>query len=215
MAIESIPAPEKSKEKINSIESSTIAGIKEHIGEIFTSENVFISGRRLKTFLKATEDINPIHFDEDMAKESVLFKEGTEGEVVSGDLISSLCANKDVLYKALIIKEPHEVIQTEKTTKFTAPVFTGSSVVYEYKLESAEELTLKSRAGMKVNWGIEAYVVSGDGVKEKRPCMKAVWTLWYGPVPNKSESEKPESRFRELGDALMEYFANKSPDLLP
>ncbi len=164
----------------SSIESETLADIKNHIGESFESEEIIMSSEKLKYFLEATGDINRIHFDPEGAKSSV-FSEDTSGKiVVPGFLTLSLCANKKVLYEALKIKEPNEIISLELTSvKFLAPVAINTKVVYEYRLKSAKERTIKSRPSIITEWGIAVFASSDDNNHKRNLCMKASWMVAY------------------------------------
>lgn len=167
-------SPEQSRQ---SIQAEKLSEVKEHLGEVFSSESLKIDSDKLQAFLAATGDTNPIHFDESKAKESVL-ADSSGGEIlVPGFLTLSMCANEKVLNEALKISEPHEVISMKvDDVKFVAPVPVNASVSYEYKLKSVEDLKVKSKPAIKVVFDITAFVDLGN---EKKMCMKAGWTLGY------------------------------------
>lgn len=179
-------SPEINLEKENlrnplTMKAETIAEVKEHVGESFISEEIIISQNKMDSFLEATGDVNPVHFDKQKIGKSILAESAHGESVAPGFFTLSLCANEKVLYEALIINEPHEVVSFGlKEVKFLSAVPTNSRVVYEYSMKSAREHAVESRPAIIVNWDIKAFIVSE---KEKIPCLEASWTLAYVSLP--------------------------------
>lgn len=164
-------------ESNDSIKADRLTDIKEHEGKMFSSERINISSDMLKKFLEATGDSNPIHFDALRSKESVLAGPDENKVVVSGFLTLSLCAHEKVLYEALIISEPHEVISLGmKDIKYLEPIFADSDVMYEYTLKSVQNMKIKSRDAARVEWEITASKIENE---QRAPCMKVSWTVAY------------------------------------
>lgn len=162
------------QKNISSIKSETILGITEHIGGSYTSKEIVVTKDMVKLFLEATGDINPIHFNEEEVEKSILLKPNSGEIIVPGFLILSLCANKDVLYQALSIDEPHEIIfRSLQDVKFISPVSSGSDITYTLKLEDAKKI------GNKVITNLNIVVCTG---KDKTPCMKASWSVVYSSL---------------------------------
>lgn len=161
-------------ENISPIKSETIVGITEHIGESYTSKEIFVTKDRVRLFLEATGDINPIHFNEEEVAKSVLLKPNPGEIIVPGFLTLSLCANEAVFYQALSINEPHEIIfRGIHDVKFLAPISSGSHIAYTLKLDAAK------RIGNKVIVSLSVVALNGT---DKVPCMKAFWSLIYSPL---------------------------------
>lgn len=165
------------QKKNHSIEVENLFQIKEHIGEIFESEQIFISEEQVRKFLEVSGDANPIHFDREQMSKSVLNEEENDNIIVPGDLTYILTKNKKTLFEALKIKESTETISGEiNGMKWLRPVFANSEVVYEYKLEKAEDVKIKSKLASKVTFGINVYRIDNN---KKIRCMKADYTVIY------------------------------------
>jgi len=112
----------------------------------------------VRQFIDTVGDINPIHFNENRISESVSAKRSNGRIFVPGLLTQSLWCNKDVIYKALQVEEGHEVtLKSIGSTKFVAPVFADSDLVFELTLKSAEDRVVESRSGVQTNWEIVGY----------------------------------------------------------
>lgn len=164
-------------EKHNGIKVEKISDIKEHVGEIFISEKINVSEEKVKQFVALLGDINPIHFDKSRVNESVNGEIANGRIYVPGFLVHDLWCNKDVIYQALQIDEGCEVmLETTGTTKFNAPVFADSDLIFKLKLKSVQDCTVKSRNGVSTNWGVVAYTQIGE---KMRPAMTTDFTLLY------------------------------------
>ena len=163
------------------IRPESIAKIKEHVGKVFVSQEIEISQERLDNFLKATGDINPFHFDKRKTIKSVLAGK-TGGQVVApGFLTLSICADEKVLWEALKINEPHEILSLNlNDISYESPVPVGAKVIYEYCLESSEDKIMRRRPSNEVVWNIKAYVLENG---KKTLCMKAKWKVVYVSIP--------------------------------
>lgn len=126
-------------------------GDKATIEKIFTSNDVEI-------FAEVTTDKNPIHLDEEYAKNS-LFKQ----RIVHGMLTSSLIS------AVLGTKLPGEnTLYLSQSLKFTHPVFLGDKCVAEVEVISKRDdkkmMTLKTT--ITTNNG-ETEVVVGEAIVKK------------------------------------------------
>lgn len=165
-----------------SLEAETITGVRELVGKSFSSEKIEVPQEKVDSFLEATGDINPIHFNQQEIEKSILKDENSNESVIPGFLTLSLCANEKVLYEALKISEPHEIVSLGlKDVKFLSPVPLNSELVYKYKMKSAEDKNVKSRSAVQVEWEI---VASVSGKEKETTCMKASWTVLYVRLPD-------------------------------
>ncbi len=157
------------------IEVDRLSQIMEHIGETFTSERIAVPEGKIRSFLDAVGDINPIHFDANRVGESV-FAEQSEGKIlVPGFLTLALLSNGAAIYEALKIKEPYEVsLPAMEGTKWRAPIFADSNIVFKFTLKEANDCPIKTRDGVMTKWKVVAYAeVAG----KMRPCMTTEATL--------------------------------------
>ena len=164
-------------ERTHQIEVDTLSQIKEHLRESFVTENINISEEKVKVFVEIVGNINPVHFDSSRVNESVFTEEAKGRIFVPGFYTLSLWSNKDGIYSALSIKEPHEVIiKGIENTKFLAPVFAGSDISYKFTIEAVVDSQIKTRNATEVVWKIIASTLINDRM---RPCMTTKATLAY------------------------------------
>lgn len=169
--------PVNSTEGDNSIKAKKLLDVKDHLGEVFSSGEILISKDMIDTFIQATGDVNPIHSDEEHLEKSILSEFGQGKALVPGFLTLSLIANKDVLYKSLQVEEPHEKISLGlRTVSFLSPVTVDTSLVFECTLRKSEDMEMKSRPGIRVEWDIITRKVVND---DKILCMRATWSIAY------------------------------------
>lgn len=163
----------------NPIRVEKLSEIKDHVGESYETKKIHVSRERIQSFVDAVGDINPIHFDENRTGESI-YGDTAEGRIfVPGFLTQSLCVNKDGVYSALLINEPHEILLRFDEARFKAPVFAGSDISYKLQIEHAKDLAIKGRKSVEVVWGVTAS--AWDGYK-KYECLKAKCTLIYASL---------------------------------
>jgi acyl dehydratase len=150
----------------NGIVVEKLSEIKEHVGETFSSEKIHVSEHTVRLFIEALGDINPIHFDLNRINESAFAKMSDGRIFVPGLLTQSLWCNKDVIYKALKIADDHEVtLKSIGGTKFVAPVFADSDLVFKLKLNAAKDCTISSRNGVETDWEIISYTKIGEKMR--------------------------------------------------
>ena len=160
-----------------SIVVETLEQIKDHEGESYTTERINVSEERVRVFLEATGDINPIHFNKERVTESVYSKKADGRIFVPGLFTQSLWTNEKGIYSALQINEPNEIILEEMgQTKFTRAVFADSDIVYKFTIKEVIPTMVGIRTAIKVMWGIEAQTQIGERMKE---CMTTEATLIY------------------------------------
>jgi acyl dehydratase len=153
-----LPSDERNENLSKGIKVEKLSEIKEHVGEVFTSENINVSEENVRAFISAVRDANPIHFNKKRIKESAFSKRSDGRIFVPGLLTQSLWCNEDVIYEALKIDEDYEVtLKSTGEAKFGTPVFADSNLVFELKLKTAEDCVIESRNGVKTNWKITAY----------------------------------------------------------
>lgn len=87
------------------------------IGDKFTTERL-VTDELIRAFAEVSGDYNPIHLDEDFAKNTRFGKRIAHG-MLSGAFISAVLGNE---FKDL------KIIYLSQTMKFTAPVFIGDIV---------------------------------------------------------------------------------------
>ncbi len=176
--------PTPKPEKAHRIEVETLSEIKDHVGESFVTESMHFSQERVMAFVRATGDIN-LHLDTDRVHESVFGEEARGRIFVPGLYIQALLASKAGIYSALSIQKPYELIlKGIGNTKFLAPVFAGSDVVYTLTLEEVRDTKVKSREAVEVVWKIVASTLNNDTM---RPCMLAKATLLYASFDKAEE----------------------------
>jgi acyl dehydratase len=97
------------------------------LGETYTFHRTF-TDNDVKQFASVSEDFNPIHIDEEAAKESI-FKQ----RVVHGALVSS------VFSMIFGTKFPGEgTIYAKEQVSYKSPVFLNKDVTFEVTLESVD-----------------------------------------------------------------------------
>lgn len=126
-------------------------GDKATASKTFTSEDVF-------TFAEVSTDVNPIHLDEEFAKNSLFGK-----RIIHGMLTASLIS------AAIGTKLPGEnTLYLSQSLKFTHPVYIGDHCVAEVevigKRDDKKMLTLKTI--VTTNNG-ETEVVVGEAIVKK------------------------------------------------
>ncbi len=126
-------------------------GDKATVSKTFTSEDVF-------TFAEVSADFNPIHLDEEFAKNSLFGK-----RIIHGMLTASLIS------AAIGTKLPGEnTLYLSQSIKFTHPVYIGDHCVAEVEVISKRDdkkmLTLKTT--VTTNNG-ETEVVVGEAIVKK------------------------------------------------
>jgi 3-hydroxybutyryl-CoA dehydratase len=127
------------------------------IGDKATIEKIFTS-KDVEIFADVTTDKNPIHLDEEFAKNS-LFKQ----RIVHGMLTSSLIS------AVLGTKLPGEnTLYLSQTLKFLNPVYLGDSCVAEVEVMSkrADKKMLTLKTTITTNNG-EVEVVVGEAIVKK------------------------------------------------
>ncbi len=160
--------------------------VKEHLNdEPFTSEKIRISQDMVNLFLKSTGDENIIHQTEEGAKKSVFAEKHPGKLIVPGFLTEAILANKNVLWKALAIDQPHESLNLSSSTRWTAPVPVGAEVFYTSRIKKVKNMPGKSDSDIKVDWSLvefdtKAYYISEND--EKIQCMETSYTVGYVPV---------------------------------
>lgn len=154
-------------EKHNGIKVEKISDVKEHVGEIFLSEKINVSEEKVKQFVALLGDINPIHFDKSRVNESVNGEMAKGRIYVPGLLTHNLWCNKDVFYQALQIEEGCEfMLKSTGKTKFGAPVFADSDLIFKLTLKSATDCIVESRKGISTNWDVVAYTQIGEKMRK-------------------------------------------------
>ncbi len=87
------------------------------IGDKFTT-NRLVTDELIRAFAEVSGDYNPIHLDEDFAKNTRFGKRIAHG-MLSGAFISAVLGNE---FKDM------KIVYLSQTMKFTAPVFIGDTV---------------------------------------------------------------------------------------
>lgn len=87
------------------------------IGDKFTRERL-VTDELIRAFAEVSGDFNPIHLDEDFAKNTRFGKRIAHG-MLSGALISAVLGNE---FQAM------KIVYLSQTLRFTAPVFIGDTV---------------------------------------------------------------------------------------
>ncbi len=87
------------------------------VGDKFTTERL-VTDELIRQFAEVSGDYNPIHLDEDYAKQTRFGKRIAHG-MLSGAFISAVLGNE---------LKNMKIVYLSQTLKFTAPVFIGDTV---------------------------------------------------------------------------------------
>jgi acyl dehydratase len=192
--MENTPTPrtltgEYDENRNKGIEVDEIRQIKEHVGEVFISKEINVPEEKIRSYLDAVGDINPIHFNPERINESIFARRSGGKIIVPGMFVQSLWSHRDVIYSALKIKEDYEVMLPTilGPTDFKFPIFADSNIVFRLELEKAEDQPIQSRYGVKTTWNIVAYSEIGSKMHQ---IMTTRVVLNY--VALKSNTESPE-----------------------
>ncbi len=107
-------------------ESKTMNEMK--VGD-FKEEKIALNEEHVESFARATRDFNPIHVDDDYAKESQFGKRVVHGVLLTGIVSGMLGTQLPGL----------GTVAREMTAKFSRPVFIGETVTARIELVEKKE----------------------------------------------------------------------------